>query len=46
MIARYLEMTRFSAELRFMGNPMPSRAFFSCEMISGMYLSILRGHFF
>jgi hypothetical protein len=36
----------FLGKLRFMGNPMPSRAFFSCEMISGMYLSILRGHFF
>jgi large conductance mechanosensitive channel protein len=35
-----------SGMLRFMGNPMRSSAFFSYEMISGIYSPVLRGHFF
>jgi hypothetical protein len=36
----------FCGKLRFMGNPMPRSAFFSYEMISRIYSSMLRGHFF
>jgi hypothetical protein len=37
MIARYLEMTRFSASFASWGTRMPSSAFFWYEMIFGIY---------